>query len=158
MADAAVQDRYPDDVAHCYGCGRLNADGLHVRTIWRDGAGEARFRPSAHHIAIPGYVYGGLIASLVDCHGIGTAAAIALERSGGAVGVSPSPRYVTAALHVDFLAPTPLGPELELRAVPRDVSDRKIRVGVEVRAGGTLTVRGEVVAVPMPSTFLERSG
>ncbi len=152
--EVAVQDLYPDDVAHCYGCGRLNGPGLHVRTIWRDGVGWARFHPRDEHIAIPGYVYGGLLASLVDCHGIGTAAAAALERAGGEVGAGPSPRYVTASLRVDFLAPTPLGRELELRAVPRDVEDRKVRVAVEVRAGGELTVRGEVVAVPMPASFL----
>lgn len=154
----AVQDLYPGDVAHCYGCGRLNEAGLHVRTIWRNGVGEAHFTPSAAHIAIPGYVYGGLIASLVDCHGIGTAAAAALERSGGVVGVSPSPRFVTAALRVDFLAPTPLGPELQLRAVPESVGERKVLVAVEVRAAGERTVRGEVVAVPMPDTFRGRGG
>ena len=34
-ADApAVQDFYPEDVAHCYGCGRLNEAGLRLRTRW----------------------------------------------------------------------------------------------------------------------------
>ena len=28
----AIQDFYPDDLAVCYGCGRLNAEGMHVRT------------------------------------------------------------------------------------------------------------------------------
>lgn len=154
----AVQDLYPDDVAHCYGCGRLNRDGLHVRTHWRAGEGVARFQPAAHHIAIPGYVYGGLIASIIDCHGIGTAAAAALEREGGEVGAAASPRYVTAALHVEFLAPTPLGPELQLRAVPEMVGTRKVTVAVEVWADGELTARGEVVAVPMPAGFLTPRG
>jgi uncharacterized protein (TIGR00369 family) len=142
MAETAIQDLYPDDVAHCYGCGRLNADGLHVRTLW-DGVGIARFTPRPHHVAIPGYVYGGLLASLIDCHGIGTAA-------GAEPGRDPSPRFVTASLKVDYLKPTPMDVELVLTARPREVGPRKIRVEVEVEAGGMVTARGEVLAVRMP--------
>ncbi len=154
MSKSAVQDHYPEDVAHCYGCGRLNGEGLHIRTIWKDGAGEARHRPGEAHVAIPGYVYGGLIASLIDCHGIGTAAAAAMERAGQEPGRDPSPRYVTASLKVEYLKPTPLGEELVLRAVPVEVGDRKVRVEVEVRAAGQSTARGEVVAVRMPDSFV----
>lgn len=153
MSDTAVQDRYPNDVAHCYGCGRLNDEGLHVRTYWRDGEGVARFTPEPYHIAVPGYVYGGLLASLVDCHAIGTASAAAMERAGLVPGVDSSPRYVTGSLKVDYLKPTPLGPELELRARPEAVDDRRVRVAVDVFAGGDLVVRGEVMAVRMPASF-----
>lgn len=151
--DAAVQDRYPDAFAHCYGCGRLNTDGLHVRTVWQDGVGLARFTPRPYHVAVPGYVYGGLLASLVDCHGIGTAAAAAMEAGGERPGEGATPRYVTASLHVDFRAPTPLGPELRLTARPVEIGERKVRVAVEVEAGGVVTVKGEVVAVPIPRDF-----
>lgn len=153
MSATAIQDLYPDEFAHCYGCGRLNDDGLHVRTVWRDGVGTARFTPRASHVAVPGYVYGGLLASLIDCHGIGTAAAAAMEARGEAPGQDDSPRYVTASLHVDFRAPTPAGVELVLRARPVDVGERKVRVAVDVEADGAVTVQGEVVAVPIPPSF-----
>ena len=78
----AIQDQYPDSFAHCYGCGRHNALGLHVRTEWNGSEGVARFQPRPEHIAIPGFVYGGLLASLIDCHAIGTAAAAAMAASG----------------------------------------------------------------------------
>jgi uncharacterized protein (TIGR00369 family) len=149
MVETAIQDLYPDDVAHCYGCGRLNAEGLHVRTLW-DGVGIARFTPRPHHVAIPGYVYGGLLASLIDCHGIGTAAAAAMEQAGAVPGRDPSPRFVTASLKVDYLKPTPMGVELVLTARPREIAARKIRVEVEVAAGGMVTARGEVLAVRIP--------
>ncbi|MFW6205647.1 MAG: PaaI family thioesterase [Gemmatimonadota bacterium] len=153
MPDVAVQDLYPEDVAHCYGCGRLNDDGLHVRTHWAGGEGLARFTPRPEHVAIPGYVYGGLLASLIDCHAVGTAAAAAMEAAGEVPGRDPSPRFVTASLHVDFRRPTPLGGELVLRAVPTEVGDRKVRVRVEVEAAGEVTVRGDVVAVRMPESL-----
>ena len=34
MTSKAFQDYYPDDVSHCYGCGRLNPDGLQIKSYW----------------------------------------------------------------------------------------------------------------------------
>lgn len=31
----AFQDYYPENVAHCYGCGRLNEHGHQIKTFWR---------------------------------------------------------------------------------------------------------------------------
>ena len=73
----AIQDFYPDDVSHCYGCGRLNEHGLRLRSRQEGDEIVCRFEPGPHQIAFPGFVYGGLIASLIDCHGTGTAAAAA---------------------------------------------------------------------------------
>lgn len=153
MTDRAAQDFYPDDFAHCYGCGRLNSAGLHVRTVWEGDGTVARFTPRPEHIAVPGFVYGGLLASLIDCHAMGTASAAALRAEGKAVGEAPSPRYVTASLKVDYLKPTPHGAELELRARVTERSERKAVIAVTVTAAGVETVRGEVVAVRMPDSM-----
>ena len=152
----AIQDLYPEEFSHCYGCGRLNTDGLHIRTEWIGSEGVAHFQPRPEHIAMPGYVYGGLLASLIDCHGIATAAAGAMRVAGQEPGASPSPRYVTAALEVQFLKPTPSGVELTLRGRPIDVGERKVIVEISVSAGGTETVRGRVVAVPLPASMAGR--
>jgi acyl-coenzyme A thioesterase PaaI-like protein len=153
MTARAVQDFYPDDYAHCYGCGRLNAVGLHVRTLWEGEATVARFTPRPEHIAFPGFVYGGLIASLIDCHAIGTAAAFVERAEGRRIGDAPSPRFVTASLKVDYLRPTPHGPELELRARATEIATRKVTVDVELSAGGVVTARGTVIAVRMPDSM-----
>ena len=101
MSQKAFQDYYPDELSHCYGCGRLNEHGLHLKSYW-DGEGTvAAFLPRPYHIAIPGYVYGGLIASIIDCHGTGTAAAAAYRAEGRAMDTEPPLRFVTASLHVD---------------------------------------------------------
>jgi acyl-coenzyme A thioesterase PaaI-like protein len=150
---AAVQDSYPDDVAHCYGCGRLNPHGLHLKTRWDGEETVARFIPRPEHTAMPGFVYGGLIASLIDCHAMGTAAAAVERAQGRGIGEGPAPRFVTASLHVDYLAPTPHGPELEVRARAVEVGERKVLVRATVAAAGVVTARGEVVAVRMPATM-----
>jgi acyl-coenzyme A thioesterase PaaI-like protein len=149
----AVQDFYPEDFSHCYGCGRLNAHGLQLKTRWDGDDTVARFLPAPEHMALPGYVYGGLIASLIDCHAMGTAAAATLRAEGRGVGDVPSPRFVTAALRVDYLKPTPLGPELEIRARVRERTPRKVVIESTVSAGGVITARGEAVAVPMPAAM-----
>ncbi len=141
-AGKAIQDFYPDDFAHCYGCGRLNPHGLQLKTRWEGDETVARFTPRPEHVAIPGFVYGGLIASLVDCHAMGTAAA-ALERAAGReIGDGPAPRFVTASLKVEYLKPTPLGPEFEMRARAVEVGERKVVVHATVAAGAVVTATG----------------
>lgn len=149
----AVQDLYPADFAHCHGCGRLNPHGLQLKSRVEGDEVVARFTPRPEHMALPGFVYGGLIASLVDCHAMATAAAEAERAAGFAVGERDAPRFVTGSLRVDYLRPTPLGPELELRARVCEAGPRKAIVEVTVATGGAVTARGEVVAVRMPETM-----
>lgn len=67
---------------------------------------------------------------------------------------SPPPhRFVTASLRVDYLRPTPLGPELLLRGRVRSVAGRKVVVEITLSVGEEVTARGEVVAVEMPETM-----
>ena len=75
----AFQDYYPDDLSHCYGCGRQNEHGYRIKTFWDGEESVTRFSPEPFHCAIPGFVYGGLLASLIDCHSTGTAAAAMLR-------------------------------------------------------------------------------
>lgn len=153
MTDAAFQDHYPEEVAHCYGCGRLNELGLRLRTHWDGEESVTRFQPRPEHIAIPGFVYGGLLASLVDCHGTGTAAAAMYRREGRSMDSLPAFRFVTASLRVDYLKPTPMGVDLEIRGRVKEIKGRRVVVEAEVYALGVLTARGEVVAVQMPEAF-----
>jgi uncharacterized protein (TIGR00369 family) len=152
-ATAALQDLYPDDFAHCYGCGRLNEFGLHIRSNFQDGETVARFTPGAQHMAMPGFVYGGLLASLVDCHAMASAAAASMSAEGLRPGIDQTPRFVTASLQVDYLRPTPLGPPIDLSARAAEVGPRKVVVEVSVRVEGTECVRGRVVAVRIPASM-----
>lgn len=156
MSEKAFQDYYPDDVAHCYGCGRLNEHGLHLRSYWSGEESVCSFVPKPQHTAIPGYVYGGLLASLIDCHGTGTAAAAAYRAQGRAMDTAPPLRFVTASLHVDYLKPTPLGVPLELRGTIKEIKGRKIIIAITLSANGTICVRGEVVAVQMPQHLMPK--
>jgi len=149
----AFQDFYPENVAHCYGCGRLNGHGHQIKTHWDGDETVTRYTPRPEHTAVPGFVYGGLIASLIDCHSTGTAAAAAYRAENRAMDSLPPLRFVTGSLHVNYLKPTPLGPELELRGCVKEIKGRKVVIESEVRVNGVATARGEVVAVQMPDSF-----
>ncbi len=155
MSPKAFQDYYPDNLAHCYGCGRLNPDGYQIKSYWDGEESVCHFRPSEHHISIPGYVYGGLLASLIDCHGTGTAAAAGYRAEGRPMDSTPALRYLTASLHVDYLRPTPLGTVLEVRGKVKEVKGRKVVIEEWIVANGDITVRGEVVAVQVPESLID---
>lgn len=142
----AIQDTYPEDASHCYGCGQLNEDGIRIKTRLDGDDTLTIFDPWPSHTAFEGTVYGGLIASVVDCHSTGSAAIFAMVEAGREVGSEASPRYVTAHLEVDFLAPTPLD---QIRVVGRlvEITDRKAIVSSALLVDGKITAKGSAVLV-----------
>lgn len=152
----AIQDEYADEFSWCYGCGRLNEAGHQFRTRWNGEKTVTEYKPEKEHTAVPGFVYGGVLASLVDCHGTGSAA-LALHRKNGhepGDGVEP-PRFVTASLHVDFMKPTPQDMALTAVGTVEEIHPKKFKVHTEVYADQECVVKGEVVAVVMPKSFLK---
>ena len=158
MEIKSVQEYYPDDLSYCYGCGRLNDHGHHIKSYWDGDETIARFNPEPFHMAVPGYVYGGLIASVIDCHGTGTAALASYRAEKRDPGTAPPFRFVTASLQVDYLKPTPLGFELELRGKIIELKGKKVVSEITVSVNGEITARGKVVAVQMPDNFLNKHG
>ena len=149
----AFQNHYPENVSHCYGCGSNNPHGHQIKTVWEGDETVTRFRPEPFHTAMPGFAYGGLIASLIDCHSTGTAAAAMYRSEGRDMDSLPPFRFVTGSLHVDFLKPTPIDAELVIRGTVKEIKGRKVVVETTVNAGDVVTARGEVVAVQMPESM-----
>lgn len=144
----AIQDCYEDDFAHCYGCGRLNTQGLQIKSYHEGDETICRILPAAYYTGGKSDIlYGGLIASLIDCHGAGTAAAAKAEAEGIRLAPGKVPRFVTASLKVDYLAPTPVGVELELRGRTTDINGRKVTVTVTLSANGSVCAKGELLMI-----------
>jgi acyl-coenzyme A thioesterase PaaI-like protein len=146
----AIQDRIPHN--HCFGCGPLNARGLAIKSFPQGDETVCTFQPAPHHMAGPTHVLnGGIIATVVDCHAVCTAIADAYRAAGREIGTAPLIWCVTAALKIDYLAPTPIDAPVELRARVREAKGRKRIVECVVTSGGTVRARGEVVAVEVPA-------
>ena len=154
MNEKGFQDYYPNELSYCYGCGRLNEEGLKLKSYWEGEETVAIFDPRPYHIAIPGYVYGGLIASIIDCHGTGTAAAATYRAEGREMGTEPPLRFVTASLRVEYIRPTPLGVPIEIRGKAKEIKGRKVVVSITVSANGEMCAKGEVIAVQMPEHMM----
>jgi acyl-coenzyme A thioesterase PaaI-like protein len=154
MERKAFQDYSPEHFSHCYGCGRLNEQGHKIKSFWDGDESVCTVWPEPYHIGMKGIVYGGFIASIIDCHSTGTAAAAAYRREGREMGTDPSLRFVTASLHVDYLKPTPIEGPVELRSRVREAGERKVIVDTDLMVNGILCARGTVVAVKIPPSMM----
>ena len=144
MEDArALQDVLK---VQCFGCGSLNELGLKIKSHWQGDELVCRWRPAPHHIGHPGFVYGGTIASIVDCHSIWTALATWCRETGTDIAVAP-PSFVTGKLCVSFLRPARIDEVLELRARVVDASERRLTVNCRVLQGGEECANADVVTV-----------
>lgn len=148
-----IQDLYEDDFSHCYGCGRLNENGHHLKTRLEGDITISKFIPKEYHIAIEGFVYGGLLASLIDCHGTGSAAIFYAKENKIAVKKGNTPRFVTGKLNIDYLKPTPLGKELVIKGELVVATNRKVKTKISILVDGLVTVVAEVTAVLLPDNF-----
>jgi acyl-coenzyme A thioesterase PaaI-like protein len=134
MDGLSIQESlYPE--LTCFGCGHANPDGFHLRS-YRDGdltVGEFVSRPE--HDNGFGFLNGGIISTVLDCH---TAAVVlweAAQRGWEAEPGAPVP-FITAGFEVKFLRPTPLAAPVQLTARPESISDKAIVVSAELSADG----------------------
>lgn len=154
MEKKAFQDYYPDELSYCYGCGRLNEHGLQIKSYWDGEESICVYQPNPRHMAIPGIVYGGLIAAIIDCHSTGTAAAAKYRSENREMDTHPPIRFLTASLHVNYLLPTPLNGPIEVRGRVKEIKGRKVVVESRLIAGGQVCATGEVVAVQIPENMM----
>ncbi|PIE70694.1 MAG: thioesterase [Deltaproteobacteria bacterium] len=144
----AFQDYYADDYAHCFGCGRLNDNGFQLKSYWDGDESVCHFSPKAYHTGgKKNIVYGGLIAALMDCHGAATAAAAKSRELGGVEKTGEMPRFVTAYLRVEYLLPTPIGCDLELRGRVKEVSGRKVFIEADIIAEEKVCAKGDMLFI-----------
>ena len=120
----SIQERlYP--TLPCFGCGHGNAKGLRLRSFERGDEVAATFLPWSEHDSGLGFLNGGIISTLLDCH---SAAAVMLEaarRGWPPLGGAPL-AYVTSGLDVKFLRPSPLKEEVALVARVLAASESEI--------------------------------
>lgn len=154
MDAVAFQDRIPGN--HCFGCGPGNELGLRIKSFWAgEGVSICRFRPQPHHAAGPrGYLNGGIIATVIDCHGVCTAIAEAYRSAGREVGEGEPIWCVTGSLTVDYRRPTPIDRQVEIRAWIRRVEGRKTFVELDLTAGGESCAEARLLAVRVDPAFL----
>ncbi len=143
MATRSLQERYAPK-GRCFGCGPANERGLQIRSFQdADGSVVATWQARPEHEAFDGFVNGGILGTLIDCHSNWTAVAALLERDGGAV----APSSVTADLSVRFRRPTRSDRPLRLVGRVVDLASDKVTVETSIEADGEVTARGRATFV-----------
>jgi acyl-coenzyme A thioesterase PaaI-like protein len=141
----SLQERFAPD-GRCFGCGPKNAAGLQIRSFENgDGSVVALWQPRSEHEAFDGYVNGGILGTLIDCHSNWTAIA-ALMAAGWA---DDAPSTVTSEFSVRFRRPTPSEGPLKLVGRPVEVAPDRVAVETSVEVDGVVTARGRAVFVPV---------
>lgn len=145
MDGPSLQERFAPD-GRCFGCGPKNEAGLRIRSFEAgDGSVVAEWQPRPEHEAFDGYVNGGVLGTLIDCHSNWTAIA-ALQAAGWA---TAAPSTVTAEYSVRFRRPTPSGGPLRVVGRPVEVAPDRVTVETSVEVDGVVTARGRAVFVPV---------
>lgn len=147
----AIQDLYAPEMSHCFGCGTRNSHGYGLKSHFHGDHAEALFTIDRKYSGgFPDYAYGGIVASLLDCHGIAAAAAFSQQAQGKTLDDGePLPRFVTGSLKVDYKRPTPLGVEVRLRATLRSLEGRRVMVELALLSGDETCATGELMAVQL---------
>ncbi len=115
----------------CFGCGHANPKGFHLRSFREGEITIAEFVPWPEHDNGFGFLNGGIIATVLDCH---TAAVTMWEADhrGWITDDGPPIPFITAGFDVRFLRPTPLGPPVLLTARAVEISEKAIVVDAEL--------------------------
>ena len=154
MEEKAIQDRWHELGSYCWGCGRNNGHGLRLKSFWQGDEVVATFQPEDYHLAFPGALNGGIIATLIDCHSVNAANSASCEAENRDYDAEPFSGFVTGMLTVKYLQPTPVDGPVTLRAQVKEMAERKIIVTCSLYSGETKCATGEVIAVRISQSKL----
>ena len=147
----AIQDRYGERFQHCWGCGPRNDLGLHLKT-YPSLDGEcciSRIKlEKAYTGGVPSNVFGGMIATIFDCHGTASAAWFAHHQKGlELTETTLIGRFITARLEIDYLSPSPIDDEIVVISTLEELGERKAIISMEMTVATKVRAKAKMVAV-----------
>lgn len=138
MSEQGVQRTYaPSSI--CFGCGPANEKGLQIDSFRIENGLSMQFVPSDEHQAFPGMINGGIIGTLLDCHGNWTAAIAIMDERG----MDEPPCTVTASYSIKLRRPTPLDKVLDITSQVIEIEGDKVNVEMTLEADGKVCATGK---------------
>ncbi len=131
----------------CFGCGIHNPDGLQIKSFWEGDESVCIFNSEEKYHGWSNLMNGGIIATVIDCHCMGTAMAEAYKREDRELDSLPEYRYATGTLNVKYLKPTSNNHPLELRTKIIEVKNRKTVMHCDAYSKGEKVAEAEVIAI-----------
>lgn len=143
MSDLSLQERFAPD-GRCFGCGPANEHGLRIRSFEADdGTVVAEWQALPEHEAFDGFVNGGILGTVIDCHSNWTAIAALVGRDGA----DAAPSTVTAEFSVRFRRPTPSDRPLRIIGRATEVAYDRVTVETTIEVDGVTTAMGRATFV-----------
>ena len=137
MKELAVEEEYaPKSI--CFGCGPAIERGLGIKSYRNEEGLEMEFETSEEHMAFEGIINGGIIGTLIDCHGNWTAAVALMDK----LDLKEAPCTVTAQYEVKLKRPTPYGVTLFLKSRVLVIGKDRAEIIVELKADGKTCATG----------------
>ena len=137
------QDYMPGNI--CFGCGKNTKNGLHIKSYWSGKEAECKWIPKDNHQGWSGIMNGGIIATIIDCHCMGTAMAYAYKKENRSLGSEPEYRYATGTIKIKYLSPTPNKP-VKLSAQIESYSEKKTFIKCHLLFDNKITVSADIIA------------
>ena len=142
----AIQDQMRDN--YCWGCGADNPAGLHLKSYWDGEVAVAEWIPGDEFAAGPRhFLNGGIIATLLDCHGVCTAIVSAYDREARDIGSDPEIWCATTSMSLEYLRPVAISSAVELKAQVTAWEDRVTTVDCELMSHDKQRARASVRAI-----------
>ncbi|MBD0404616.1 PaaI family thioesterase [Flammeovirga sp. EKP202] len=145
MISPYFQDHMEGNV--CFGCGKKNDDGLHIKGYWEGDEAHCIWQPEEKYHGWANLLSGGILSTIIDCHCMGTAMAYAYKSEGRALDSKPWYRYATGTMNIKFLRPTPIAVPVKLIARVTEQKGKKVVMKCEAWSGDTLTAEADVIAI-----------
>lgn len=139
------QDYMPGNI--CFGCGRDNHFGLQISSYWEGDEAVCIWNSEEKYQGWKGVLNGGILASLIDCHTMGTAMAAAYQSENRGLDSEPEYRYATGTITVKYLKPTPNDKPVELRAKVEEIKGKKVVLTCLALSERVVTAEANVVAI-----------
>ena len=143
MSRSSLQDQYFPDLP-CFGCGPANERGLRLKSFDDGDLVVAEFEPWPEHDNGLGYLNGGIIATVLDCHSAAVVTHEAFTRGWPPLPGAALP-YVTAGLDLQYLRPAPLDETVRLVGRILTASEPEISSEVWLEWGGKQRARATAV-------------
>ncbi|PWJ43950.1 PaaI family thioesterase [Sediminitomix flava] len=144
-----IKQEYFQDFMHgnvCYGCGIDNKDGLQIKSFWDGEEAVCIFHSEEKYHGWANLLSGGILATIIDCHCMGTAMANAYKVENRPLDSEPHYRYATGTMNIKYLKPTP-NTVVELRAKITQVKGKKTVMHCTSSVDGVITAEAEVIAI-----------
>lgn len=139
------QDHMPGNV--CFGCGQDNHEGLQIKSYWEDNEAVCIWHSEEKYHGWKKLLNGGILATVIDCHCMGTAMAAAYRAENRPLNSEPEYRYATGTMTVKYLKPTLNDKPIELRAKVTEIKGRKTVLLCDVWVEGIRTAEASVIAI-----------